>query len=173
MHILLVIKLLTNLCDQGRKQELRDRKKSQKLYLQVKGEVENCIAYLKEKRQNDPYRNILPRLIYQATHGFRAQVPTFELWFFYKFKSCLLSVFIKKFWRCPLMKKNGIIVLHLSEMQCCHFFSVWNFHLKGLKLRAKWKNCLYFYILLILSFKHDGFGCICICYSLKNMIHSW
>ncbi|KAH9791755.1 AB hydrolase-1 domain-containing protein [Citrus sinensis] len=63
----------------GRKQELRDRKKSQKLYLQVKGEVENCIAYLKEKRQNDPYRNILPRLIYQATHGFRAQVPTFEL----------------------------------------------------------------------------------------------
>ncbi|XVF16135.1 hypothetical protein REPUB_Repub10bG0005500 [Reevesia pubescens] len=64
---------------EGRKQELRNREKSHELYLHVKSEVERCIAYLKEKREKDPYRNLLPRLLYQATHGFTAEVPTFEL----------------------------------------------------------------------------------------------
>ncbi|KAL5581432.1 hypothetical protein UlMin_013874 [Ulmus minor] len=63
----------------GRKQELGDREKSQELYLEVKSEVERCIAYLKEKREKDPYRNLLPRLVYQATHGSSSQVPTFEI----------------------------------------------------------------------------------------------
>ncbi|KAL5797246.1 hypothetical protein ACOSQ2_002066 [Xanthoceras sorbifolium] len=63
---------------EGRKHELRDRKKSHELYLQVKSEVEQCLAYLKEKRERDPYRELLPRLIYQATHGFTSEVPTFE-----------------------------------------------------------------------------------------------
>ncbi|KAE8706303.1 putative Esterase/lipase/thioesterase family protein [Hibiscus syriacus] len=61
------------------KNELRSREKSQELYLHVKSEVENCIAYLKEKREEDPYRNLLPRLLYQATHGFTDEVPTFEI----------------------------------------------------------------------------------------------
>lgn len=64
---------------EGMKQELRNREKSHELYLHVKSEVERCIAYLKEKREKDPYRNLLPRLLYQATHGFTAEVPTFEL----------------------------------------------------------------------------------------------
>ncbi|KAJ6844759.1 acyltransferase-like protein, chloroplastic isoform X1 [Iris pallida] len=64
---------------QGRKEELRDKERAQQLYLHVKSEVENCIAYLKKKREKDPYRNILPRLLYQATRGFSAEVPTFEL----------------------------------------------------------------------------------------------
>lgn len=63
----------------GRKRELRDKEKANELYEQVKKEVESCIAYLKEKRESDPYRNLLPRLIYQATNGFSSQVPTFEL----------------------------------------------------------------------------------------------
>ena len=64
----------------GRKQELRDDKqKSHELYLQVKSEVERCIAYLKVKRESDPYRGIGPRLLYQATHGFESEVPTFEI----------------------------------------------------------------------------------------------
>ena len=63
----------------GRKHELGDREKSHELYLHIKSEVERCIAYLKEKRENDPYRNILPRLVYQATHGFTSEVPTFEI----------------------------------------------------------------------------------------------
>ncbi|WRX19846.1 Diacylglycerol acyltransferase - like 7 [Theobroma cacao] len=64
---------------EGRKQELRNSEISQELYLHVKSEVERCMAYLKEKREKDPYRNLLPRLLYRATHGFTAEVPTFEL----------------------------------------------------------------------------------------------
>jgi len=59
-------------------QELRDNNKSHELYLEVKSEITRCIAYLMEKRENDPYRNLLSRLIYQATHGFTSEVPTFE-----------------------------------------------------------------------------------------------
>ncbi|KAL7232848.1 hypothetical protein ACSBR2_010790 [Camellia fascicularis] len=64
---------------EGRKQELRNRDKSQELYLEVKSEVKRCMAYLKDKREHDPYRNILPRTIYQAMHGFNCEVPTFKL----------------------------------------------------------------------------------------------
>ena len=60
------------------KHELRDREKSHELYLQVKSEVEKSLAYLKEKRQHDPYRELLPRLVYKATNGFTSEVPTFE-----------------------------------------------------------------------------------------------
>ncbi|CAJ1789841.1 unnamed protein product [Sphenostylis stenocarpa] len=63
----------------GRKQELKDREKSHEFYLQVKSEVERCIAYLKVKRESDPYRSIGPRLLYQATHGFESEVPSFEI----------------------------------------------------------------------------------------------
>ncbi|TVU08784.1 hypothetical protein EJB05_42197 [Eragrostis curvula] len=62
----------------GREKELRDKEKAQNLYLHVKSEVESCINYLKEKREEDPYRSILPRLLYQATHGPNAEIPTFE-----------------------------------------------------------------------------------------------
>lgn len=62
----------------GRKQELKSRDKAHELYLQVKSEVEQCLDYLKRKRESDPYRNIFTRLSYQATHGFDAQVPTFD-----------------------------------------------------------------------------------------------
>ncbi|KAK2666066.1 hypothetical protein Ddye_004640 [Dipteronia dyeriana] len=63
----------------GRKHELRDRNKSHEVYLQVKSEVEQCLAFLKDKREHDPYRNVFSRLIYQATHGFTSQIPTFPL----------------------------------------------------------------------------------------------
>ncbi|KAG6581123.1 Acyltransferase-like protein, chloroplastic, partial [Cucurbita argyrosperma subsp. sororia] len=63
---------------EGRKEELRDRENAHKLYLQVKGEVENCLAYLTSKRENDPYRQLWPRLAYQAKHGFTSEVPTFK-----------------------------------------------------------------------------------------------
>lgn len=63
----------------GKEQELRDKEKAQQLYLQVKSEVEQCIAYLKVKRESDPYRNLLPRILYQASHGFSSEIPTFDL----------------------------------------------------------------------------------------------
>ena len=68
------------------KQELKDRDKAHELYLRVKSEVGRCLAYLKEKRENDPYRNLLSRLIYQATHSFTSEIPTFKLWIFSEYE---------------------------------------------------------------------------------------
>ncbi|CAM0952331.1 unnamed protein product [Alopecurus aequalis] len=62
----------------GRERELKDKEKARHLYLHVKSEVESCIEYLKEKREEDPYRSILQRLLYQAAHGSDAEIPTFE-----------------------------------------------------------------------------------------------
>ncbi|CAN6211230.1 unnamed protein product [Urochloa humidicola] len=62
----------------GREKELRDKEQAQQLYLQVKFEVESCINYLKEKREKDPYRSILSRILYHAVHGPNAEIPTFE-----------------------------------------------------------------------------------------------
>ncbi|XP_059294357.1 phytyl ester synthase 2, chloroplastic-like isoform X3 [Lycium ferocissimum] len=64
---------------EGRKEELKSREKAHELYLEVKSEVERCIGYLKEKREKDPYRSIMARLPYQASHGFDSEVPTFDL----------------------------------------------------------------------------------------------
>ncbi len=44
---------------------------------QVKGEVEGGIAYLLQQRERDPYRNFLPRAVYEASWGGR-QAPTFD-----------------------------------------------------------------------------------------------
>ncbi|KAJ3681288.1 hypothetical protein LUZ60_015777 [Juncus effusus] len=62
----------------GREKELKDREKAQQLYMDAKSEVENCISYLKEKREKDPYRSLLSRIIYKATHGSDSQIPTFD-----------------------------------------------------------------------------------------------
>ncbi|EPS71771.1 hypothetical protein M569_02985, partial [Genlisea aurea] len=62
-----------------RGEELKRRENADELYLQVKGEVEKCLQFLKEKRENDPYRNIFARLAYQTVNGFDSEVPTFEL----------------------------------------------------------------------------------------------
>ncbi|KAI3500946.1 hypothetical protein L1887_36775 [Cichorium endivia] len=64
---------------EGRKQELRNREKAHQVYIEVKREVEKCLAYCKRKRECDPYRNIIPRFMYQASHGLETQVPTFDL----------------------------------------------------------------------------------------------
>lgn len=64
---------------EGRKQELKDKDKAQELYLQVQDEVKKCIAFLKEKREKDPYRSALSRLVYQATHGVTSEISTFEI----------------------------------------------------------------------------------------------
>ncbi|KAG7558867.1 Diacylglycerol acyltransferase [Arabidopsis thaliana x Arabidopsis arenosa] len=63
----------------GKEKELKDKEKAQELYLQVKSEVEQCVAYLKVKRESDPYRHLLPRMLYQASHGWSSEIPTFNL----------------------------------------------------------------------------------------------
>ncbi|XP_071725385.1 phytyl ester synthase 2, chloroplastic-like [Rutidosis leptorrhynchoides] len=62
----------------GMKEELKDKEKVQELYIHVKSEVERLIAYLKKKREEDPYRSIVARVPYQARNGFTSDVPTFD-----------------------------------------------------------------------------------------------
>jgi hypothetical protein len=57
-----------------------DNKQANDLYLHTKSEVEYLISYLKRKREEDPYRSIVSRTLYQAIWGASAQVPTFEPW---------------------------------------------------------------------------------------------
>ncbi|KAK9053950.1 hypothetical protein SSX86_025025 [Deinandra increscens subsp. villosa] len=63
----------------GRREELRNKERAHQVYVEVKGEVEKCLKYCKTKREKDAYRNIIPRLMYQAVHGLESQVPTFDL----------------------------------------------------------------------------------------------
>ncbi len=44
----------------------------------MRGEVEAGFDYLLTKRQEDPYRELLPRLLYEATWGGGRQAPTFK-----------------------------------------------------------------------------------------------
>ncbi|CAK7340887.1 unnamed protein product [Dovyalis caffra] len=53
----------------GMKEMLQEKGKANELYLQIKSEVERSIAYLLEKRKEDPYRNIIDRTIYRALHS--------------------------------------------------------------------------------------------------------
>lgn len=62
----------------GREIELKDKEKAHSLYLHVKGEVEAAMGYLQEKRKEDPYRQIVPRVLFEATWNFTRQAPTFE-----------------------------------------------------------------------------------------------
>ena len=46
--------------------------------VQVKGSVESGIEYLLQKREADPYRDPLPRWLYEAASGGKP-APTFRL----------------------------------------------------------------------------------------------
>ena len=61
-----------------RQEVLTDKQAAAHLYTQVKSEVEAIISYLLEKREEDKYRKIFPRLLYKAARGANTQVPTFE-----------------------------------------------------------------------------------------------
>ena len=47
------------------------------LYSHVKGEVEEGLRYLVEKREEDPYKDLGTRLLYEASWGGK-QAPTFS-----------------------------------------------------------------------------------------------
>ncbi|XP_075659882.1 phytyl ester synthase 1, chloroplastic-like [Castanea sativa] len=61
----------------GREDILKDKQVANQLYLQIKAEVERNMAFLIEKRQEDPYRSIVDRTLYKAIHG-PIEVPAFE-----------------------------------------------------------------------------------------------
>jgi len=62
----------------GREEEFRDRNKVENLYQHVKTEVETALHYLQVKREEDPYRHILSRALYESPLGQNHQAPTFK-----------------------------------------------------------------------------------------------
>ncbi|KAF8401543.1 hypothetical protein HHK36_012485 [Tetracentron sinense] len=62
----------------GRTDLLEDRQNANVLYLEIKSEIESMMAYLRKKRQEDPYRGIIQRTVYRAISAPVHQVPTFD-----------------------------------------------------------------------------------------------
>lgn len=57
---------------------LTDKQAANDLYMHVKSEVERIISNLLEKRVEDKYRSLIPRMLYQATRGPTCEVPAFD-----------------------------------------------------------------------------------------------
>ncbi|KAM0992229.1 hypothetical protein ACFX13_010675 [Malus domestica] len=62
----------------GKKEILQDKENANELYLQIQSDVENSLAYLIKKREEDPYRNIFDRTAYRVMYSSVEEVPTFE-----------------------------------------------------------------------------------------------
>lgn len=62
----------------GREEILKDKDNANKLYLEIQSEIEQSIAYLIKKREEDPYRNLIDRTVYRALYSPLNEVPTFE-----------------------------------------------------------------------------------------------
>ncbi|CAN6469289.1 unnamed protein product [Victoria cruziana] len=59
--------------------DLVDKDEAHSLYLHIKSDVERMLAYLTKKREEDTYRSVIQRYIFQATWGSDREIPTFEL----------------------------------------------------------------------------------------------
>ncbi|CAN6714901.1 unnamed protein product [Malus baccata var. baccata] len=62
----------------GKKEILQDKENANELYLQIQSDIENSLAYLIKKREEDPYRNIFDRTAYRVMYSSVEEVPTFE-----------------------------------------------------------------------------------------------
>ncbi|KAK9067902.1 hypothetical protein SSX86_012013 [Deinandra increscens subsp. villosa] len=62
----------------GKENMVDDADYLQELYMQIRCNVEENMAYLLKKRKEDPYRSIIQRLVWQLKHGSLAQIPSFE-----------------------------------------------------------------------------------------------
>uniref|UniRef100_A0A7N0UA87 AB hydrolase-1 domain-containing protein n=1 Tax=Kalanchoe fedtschenkoi TaxID=63787 RepID=A0A7N0UA87_KALFE len=62
----------------GREETLKQKEAARELYLHVKSQVEDQIAYLLRKREEDPFRGLVDRSIYQVLYAAPDQVPTFD-----------------------------------------------------------------------------------------------
>nr|XP_043631558.1 acyltransferase-like protein At1g54570, chloroplastic [Erigeron canadensis] len=63
---------------EGREKLLKDRENAREVYLEIKSEVENSLAYLIKKREEDPYRGVVNRILNQPFSTPVNQVPSFE-----------------------------------------------------------------------------------------------
>lgn len=62
----------------GKKEFLKDKENANKLYLEIQSDIENSLAYLLKKREEDPYRSVTDRTAYRAMYSPIHGVPTFE-----------------------------------------------------------------------------------------------
>ncbi|KAL9320336.1 hypothetical protein ACSQ67_012175 [Phaseolus vulgaris] len=63
----------------GMEKMLKDRESANQMYLQIKSEVESNLKYLIKKREEDPYRNIIDRKLYQIFYPPETDpTPSFE-----------------------------------------------------------------------------------------------
>ncbi|KAK7258782.1 hypothetical protein RIF29_24369 [Crotalaria pallida] len=63
----------------GMENMLKDKEAANQLYLQIKSQVKHNIDYLIKKREEDPYRNIINRKIFEALYPSEiGQTPTFK-----------------------------------------------------------------------------------------------
>ncbi|KAE9593644.1 hypothetical protein Lal_00036314 [Lupinus albus] len=63
----------------GMENMLKDKEVANKLYLNIKSQVKENIDYLIKKREEDPYRNLINRKIYEALYPSKNdQTPTFK-----------------------------------------------------------------------------------------------
>nr|GEY10363.1 acyltransferase-like protein At1g54570, chloroplastic [Tanacetum cinerariifolium] len=63
----------------GKENMLNDQDYMRELYLQIRSDVEKNIAYLLNKRNEDPYRGIVERFVWHTNYGSLDQVPSFDL----------------------------------------------------------------------------------------------
>ncbi|KAJ4839512.1 hypothetical protein Tsubulata_046718 [Turnera subulata] len=62
----------------GMEEMLKDRETANEVYSQIKSEVEQSIAYLLRKREEDPYRSLIDRATYSALYTPLREVPAFD-----------------------------------------------------------------------------------------------
>ncbi|KAI3692046.1 hypothetical protein L6452_31855 [Arctium lappa] len=61
----------------GKENMLDDEDYLQELYIQIKCDVEKCVSYLLTKREEDPYRGIVERVVWQTNYGDLDHIPSF------------------------------------------------------------------------------------------------
>ncbi|KAI3428285.1 hypothetical protein D9Q98_006664 [Chlorella vulgaris] len=59
-------------------EDVKDRERCDELYRQTKQSVQEGLSWLQQQRQRDPYKDFLPRQLYEAAYRGR-QAPTFPL----------------------------------------------------------------------------------------------
>ncbi|XP_071727485.1 phytyl ester synthase 1, chloroplastic-like [Rutidosis leptorrhynchoides] len=62
----------------GKEHMFDDKYYVQDLYLQIKCDVEKSMAYLLRKREDDPYRSIVERIVWLTNHGSLDHIPSFD-----------------------------------------------------------------------------------------------
>jgi hypothetical protein len=60
------------------KKDVADLELTERQYKELKAGVTDGITYLLKKREGDPYKDFLPRVLYEASWGGKSQAPTFK-----------------------------------------------------------------------------------------------